>query len=93
MKGMIRTMVLLEDGSSRMVTMTVDMIGKLAKTISETGIEHMRIASQEVLTVVGFMVIGKKTGERVIVLPKAPESTESPSDSGSRIEGSGGSYE
>lgn len=91
-KGMIRTMVMLEDGNSRMVTMNTEMIGRLAKTISETGIEHMRIASQEVLTVVGFVVIGKKTGERVLILPKAPETTESAQRSEGR-KGSGGSHE
>jgi hypothetical protein len=92
MEGLIRTMVLLEGGDSKMVVMGPEMIAQLATSISENGVEHLTISKQETITVVGFMVIGKKTGERVIVLPKAPVTTESPSDSGSR-KGSGGSHE
>lgn len=73
---MIRTMMLLHDGSSIMVKMDPAMFEQLATSIAENGREVTRLGNGAILTVVGFIVIGNQTGERVIVLPEAPESDE-----------------
>lgn len=73
---MVLTMMMLNDGGSKMVKIEPSMFETLAASIADNGSEVMRLGNGELLTVVGFMVIGKRTGERVIVLPKAPESDE-----------------
>ncbi|WP_409346802.1 hypothetical protein [Paenibacillus sp. MBLB4367] len=71
--------VMLKDGGYSVVKITIDMIGQLAKAIQEKGFEWITLKSGPI-AVVGFMVIGNQTGDRVIILGdkgrQASDSTE-----------------
>lgn len=73
---MVLTMLLLKNGDSKMVTMESEMFSGLADSINEKDIVNITLGNGEELEVTGFVVTGKKTGERLIILPKAPESDD-----------------
>jgi hypothetical protein len=70
---MMLTMLLLKNGDSKMVNMEPEMISNLAEAIKETDIANIKLGNGEKLEVTGFVVTGRKTGERVIILPEAPK--------------------
>jgi hypothetical protein len=59
--------VFLKDGGYKEVTIPPKFMAPLAEAIKERGFEYITLQSG-VLTVVGFLVRGTMTGERVIVL-------------------------
>ena len=61
--------VMLKEGGCQSVRTTSSLLGKIAESISEQGFEYVHLLSGTI-TVVGFLVTGKETGERVIILGK-----------------------
>jgi hypothetical protein len=80
---MLSITVFLKDGGYKEVTIPLKFLSPLAEAIKERGFEYVTLQSG-VLTIVGFLVRGVMTGERVIVLgikdsdlaQSASESTE-----------------
>jgi hypothetical protein len=71
---------MLSNGGYDVVKIPTNFIAKLAISIQEKGQEWLTLGSGRPINVVGFMVIGKQVGERVIIIgdaePKAIVSTE-----------------
>lgn len=59
----------IKDGGYENLVIPAPLMAKLASAIRQKGAEHVR-TSERTLEVVGLMVTGKQTGERVIVLGK-----------------------
>jgi hypothetical protein len=73
---MLDITVMIKDSGCKSVKITPKMLGDLAKSIVEKGSEYVSLATGT-LEVVGLMVTGKQTGDRVIMLgPKANGTTE-----------------
>ena len=64
---MIYLTALLKDGGQEPFSVPDSMLGKLAAGIQEHGAETVHTSSRSV-EVVGLLITGKQTGERVIVL-------------------------
>lgn len=64
---MIDITVMIKDSDYRTVKITPEMLGELAKSIQTKGSEWIQLRSGE-FQVVGFLVTGEETGDRVIVL-------------------------
>lgn len=60
-------MAMIKDGGYEKIIVPVEWIGKLAESIKNKGNETLTMASGKTLDVVGFIVTGKMTGERIIV--------------------------
>lgn len=58
--------IMLKDGGYDVVLIPIKFMGELAKSIKGKGSEYIHTATRSV-EVVGFMVTGKQTGERIIV--------------------------
>lgn len=59
--------VMLKDGGYENVKIPTNYIGKLAESIWQNGFEWLTL-KRGPIAVVGFMVTGKQTGERVIII-------------------------
>lgn len=59
--------VILVDGDMKPLAIPSDMLGKLAKNIRQKGSEQVHTLNGS-YDVAGFVVYGKKIGERVIVI-------------------------
>lgn len=64
---MLSITVMLKDGGYSVVKITPELLGELAQAIQEKGFEWVQLLSGSI-AVVGFIVTGKQTGDRVIVL-------------------------
>lgn len=62
--------MLIKDGGYEQLAIPTKMMAQLAVAIREKGVETVATSEQRLLHVVGFMVTGKQTGERVIMLGK-----------------------
>lgn len=65
--------VMIKNGGYEVVDIPCDLIGGLANKIKEEGSAALYKANGTTVVVVGFMVTGKQTGERLIVLDKSKE--------------------
>ncbi len=65
---MLNVLVLLDVGGHQKVKIEPHMLGDLAESIADKGYEYLVLSKSEPIKVVGFMVTGSQTGERLIVL-------------------------
>jgi hypothetical protein len=73
---MISIMTMIKDGGYEKLQIPVEWIGKLAESIENKGHETVTMASGKTLDLVGFVVTGKMTGERIIVSGSEAQSHE-----------------
>lgn len=66
---------MIKDGGYKVVQIDAKMLGDLAKSIKTNGSEHITLQSG-VIEVVGFMITGNQTGDRVIILGDKTEGIE-----------------
>ncbi|WP_325176619.1 hypothetical protein [Paenibacillus alkalitolerans] len=64
---MIGITVMIKNGGYQTVKISPEMVGKLAISIKEKGFEYVQLLSGAI-EVVGFLVTGDQTGDRIIVL-------------------------
>ncbi|EJW14431.1 hypothetical protein M5X00_29870 [Paenibacillus alvei] len=65
--GLINITAMIKDGGHRNLMIKPDMLGKLAESIHNKGFEYVQLLAEDIV-VVGFMVTGSQTGERIIIL-------------------------
>jgi len=73
---MIGIMAMIKDGGYEKLQVPMEWIGKLAESIKNKGYETATLASGKTVEVVGFVVTGKMTGERIIVSGSEAQSHE-----------------
>jgi|GEM_PF-2378850 len=66
----INITAMIKDGGYESVKLPPSLMGELAKAIQRKGRESIHLASGRTLEVVGFIVKGDMTGERIIVMGK-----------------------
>lgn len=66
----INITAMIKDGGYENVKLPPSLMGELAKAIQHKGHEVIQLASGKTLEVVGFLVKGDMTGERIIVIGK-----------------------
>lgn len=66
----INITVMVKGDGFKSVAITPKMLIELASSIKGKGYEHLHLASGSI-EIDGFMVIGKQTGERLIVIGKS----------------------
>ena len=72
---MPRINAMVKDGGFEKLLISPELLGKLAKNIEENGSEMVHLMNRSI-EIVGFMVTGKQTGERVIVINGQQEDKE-----------------
>lgn len=74
---LVSIMAMVKDGGYERLQIPSDWVGKLALAIKNSGYETARLASGKTFDVVGFVVTGSMTGERIIVSGKEAKEDES----------------
>ncbi|MNO32227.1 hypothetical protein D3C76_222110 [compost metagenome] len=69
-------MAMIKDGGYEKIIVPVEWIGKLAESIKNKGYETATLSSGKTFDVVGFVVTGSMTGERIIVSGSEAQSHE-----------------
>lgn len=67
---LVSILAMVKDGGYERIQIPMDWVGKLALSITNNGYETAKLASGKTFDVVGFVVIGNMTGERIIVSGK-----------------------
>lgn len=72
----MKVTVMLKEGGYDTVDIPYKLIGQLADKIEKEGSAPLRLANWDEIHTVGFMVTGKQTGERLIVIDKPKEAKQ-----------------
>lgn len=72
----MKVTVMLKDGGYDTADIPYKQVGRLADKIEKEGAAALYTASGSTIHAVGFMVTGKQTGERLIVLNKPKEAEQ-----------------